>query len=141
MFSKVSQNRAWEPSKLQKRVDEAARQMADEEAARIPWPQLLEARQSYVKWQAFQHWVRAIEETERRLPEWLAHVVKKRCPGFEQFLSQQRTKERRWPQPAWYYLQQWIDERIFAKPRREGWMNAVGYYAVSDLAALRNDAY
>jgi len=141
MFSKVSQNRAWEPSKLQKRVDEAARQMADEEAARIPWPQLLEARQSYVKWQAFQHWVRAIEETERRLPEWLAHVVKKRCPGFEQFLSQQRTKERRWPQPAWYYLQQWIDERIFAKPRREGWMNAVGYYAVRDLAALRNDAY
>jgi hypothetical protein len=115
--------------------------MADGEAARIPWPQLLMARESYVKWQALLHWVRAIEETERRLPEWLTHVVKKRCPGFEQFLSQQRTRERRWPQPAWYYLQQWINERIFAKPRREGWVNAVGYYAVRDLVALRNDAY
>jgi hypothetical protein len=133
--------RRWRPSKLQARVDDAARQAAAREAARIPWPQLLRARQSYVKWRAFQHWVRAIEESEGRLPEWLAHVVKKRCPGFEQFLSRQSTQEHRWPQPAWHYLQQWINERIFAKPRREGWMNAVGYYAVRDLRALRNDAY
>jgi hypothetical protein len=141
MFSGVNQNRAWQHSKLQKRVDEEARQMADKEAARIPWPQLLKARQSYVKWQEFQQWFRAIEESERYLPEWLADVVTRRCPGFEQFLSQQRTKERRWPQPAWCHLDQWINEHIFDKPRHEGWMNAVGYYAVRDLAALRNEAY
>jgi hypothetical protein len=141
MFSKVNQNRAWEPSKLQRRVDEAARQIADEEAARIPWPQLLKARRSYVEWQTFLLWARAIEEAERRLPEWLAHVVKKRCPCFEQFLLQQRTKERRWPQPAWFFLERWINQHVFAKPRHESWMNAVGYYAVRDLAALRNDAY
>lgn len=141
MLSRVNHNRAWQPGKLQRRIDEAPCHMADEEAARIPWPQLLKARQSYVKWQEFLLWARAIEESERCLPEWLACVVKKRCPGFEQFLSQQRIEERRWPQPVWYHLEQWISERIFAKSRREGWMNAVGYYAVRDLAAERNDAY
>jgi hypothetical protein len=139
MLSGVNQNRAWQPSKLQRRVDDATRQMADREAARIPWPQLLKARQSYVKWQEFQQWFRAIEESERCLPAWLADVVKTRCPGFEQFLSQQRTKERRSPQPVWYHLEQWTSERIFAKPWREGWMNAVGYYAV--VISLRNEAY
>jgi hypothetical protein len=137
----VNQNRAWQPSKPQKRVDEVARQMADKEATRIPWPQLLKARQSYVKWQELQQWFRAIEESERCVPGWLADAVRRRCPGFEQFLSQQKTKERRWPQPAWCHLEQWIKERIFAKPWREAWMNAVGYYAVRDLAALRNEAY
>jgi hypothetical protein len=97
MLSGVNQNRAWQPSKLQRRIDDATRQTADREAARSPWPQLLKARQSYVKWQEFQQWFRAIEESERCLPAWLADVVKTRCPGFEQFLSQQRTKERRSP--------------------------------------------
>jgi hypothetical protein len=114
---------------------------ADKEAARIPWPQLLTTRELYVKWQAFVCRVRAIEESERLLPERLARVVKKRCPGFEEFLLRQRTKELGCPQPAWRHLEQWINQRIFAKPRREGWMNAVGYYAVRDLVALRNDAY
>jgi hypothetical protein len=112
MLSGVNQNRAWQPSTPQRRVDDATRQMADSEATRIPWPQLLKARRSYVKWQEFQQWVRAIEESERRSP-----------------------------QPVWYHLEQWIHERIFAKPWREGWMNAAGYYAVRDLAALRNEAY
>jgi hypothetical protein len=140
-MAQASTQRKWYPSRLEVCVSEIAKRTADREAARIPWPQLLKTRELYVKWQVFLYWVRAIEESERLLPEWLAHVVKRRCPGFEEFLSRQRTKEPGSPQPAWRHLEQWINEHNFAKPRREGWMNAVGYYAVRDLAALRDDAY
>lgn len=132
---------AWQPGKLQERVDEVARQIANREAARIPWPQLLEAREQYVKWEAFSLWVRAIEEAEGDFPEWLAEIVDKRCPGFLQFVAEQRLADHTSPPFFWYHLELWINESIFGRAWREGWMNAVGYYAVRDLACLRDNAY
>ncbi len=137
----VKRGRAWRPGKQQRRVDNAARRLAEKEALRIPWPQLLKARELYVKWQAFVYWVRAIEEAEGHLPQWLFQAVNKRCPGFQRFEQQRRGNFPRSSSPRWCRLEQWVNERIFAKPRREGWMNAVGYYAVRDLAALRVEAY
>ncbi len=115
--------------------------MAEKEAARIPWPQLIEARELYVRWQAFVHWVRAIEDTEGAFPEWLAEIVEKRCPGFLQFVAEQMLLDRRSSPFFWYHLERWISEHFFSRAWREGWMNAVGYYAVRDLACLRDHAY
>jgi len=140
-MSRAKQKRRWRPGRLQTRVGEIARQMAEREAGQIPWPYLLQAREQYVKWQAFALWVRAIEETEGDFPEWLAEIVDKRCPGFLQFVAEQRLNDRRSPPFFWYYLERWISERIFGQGWREGWMNAVGYYAVRDLACLRDHAY
>ncbi len=137
----VTQRRSWRPSKLQQRVDRATRQLADREAARIPWPQLLKARELYVKWQTFLLWVRTIEDAEGCVPQWVAEVVSKRCPGFVRFAEQQSEGDRGKSSPLWSGLEQWINERIFAKPQQEGWMDAVGYYAVRDLAAVRAEAY
>ena len=137
----AKQNHAWQPSKLQKRVDEIARRAADTEAARIPWPQLLRTRELYVKWQAFLLWVRVIEDSEGSVPQWLAETINKRCPGFLRFAEEQPANDPRNPSSLWSRLERWINERVFAKPRREGWMDAVGYYAVRDLAALRDEAY
>ena len=137
----VKTTRTCRPSVLQWQVGQAARQMAEREAARIAWPQLLEAREQYVKWEAFAHWVRAIEDTEGYFPEWLAEIVDKRCPGFLQFVAEQRLNDHRSPPFFWYHLERWISERIFYRAWREGWMNTVGYYAVRDLACLRDDAY
>jgi hypothetical protein len=39
------------------------------------------------------------------------------------------------------HVERWINERIFGEIWREGWMNAVGYYAARDLVSLRNHAY
>ena len=58
----------WRPSALQRRVGEFARLTAEREAARIPWPQLYEAREKYVEWEAFALWARAIEGTEGDFP-------------------------------------------------------------------------
>jgi hypothetical protein len=140
-LSPANQNRAWQPSKLQKRVDEITRRAADTEAARIPWRQLLQTRELYVKWQAFLLWVRVIEDSEGSVPQWLAELVNRRCPGLVRFAQQQTANERGKSSPIWHHLEEWINGRVFSKPRQEGWMDAVGYYAVRDLAALRDEAY
>ncbi len=137
----VKTKRTWRPSLLQRQVGQAARRIAETEAARIPWPQLLEGREQYIKWQAFALWVRAIEEAEGDFPEWLAEIVDRRCRGFLQFVAEQRLNEHRSPPFFWYNLERWISGRIFGRAWRDGWMNAVGYYAVRDLACLRDQAY
>ena len=76
----------WRPSELERRVGQAARLTAEREAARTPWPQLQQARENYVAWEAFALWVRAIEDTEEDFPDWLAETVERRCLGFSDFL-------------------------------------------------------
>lgn len=115
--------------------------MAEKQAARIPWPQLHRARELYVKWQAYLLWIRAIEETEGNFPDWLTETVAKRCPGFRRFMESQKLMGATNPARLWSCLEQWINERFFSKPGQEGWMDAVGYYAVRDLTALRDEAY
>jgi hypothetical protein len=133
--------RLWRPSELERRVGQAARQTAEEEAARIPWLRLHEAREKYVEWEAFALWVRAIEGAEGDFPEWLARVVDSRCRGFSKFVEKQGPDHSDVPPVFWRHLERWINEFIFGRIWREGWMNAVGYYAARDLASLRNHAY
>src|SRR6516164_7947831 len=133
--------RLWRPSKLETRVAGKARQMAEREAARVPWPQLQETREKFVAWEAFAFWVRAIEDAEGDIPQSLAPAVAKRCPGFLEFAADRKRHHPDSPPRFWSYLEEWIHERIFGKAWREGWMNAVGYYAARDLASLRNHAY
>ena len=60
----------------------AARERADNEARRVPWQKLFEARNHYIDWQEFSLWVRSILEVEHRLPASLRDVLDDRCPGF-----------------------------------------------------------
>src|SRR6516162_7564946 len=133
--------RLWRPSELERRVGQAARLTAEREAARIPWPQLQDARENYVAWEAFALWVRAIENAAGDFPEFLAEAVEKRCPGFSEVVVKHKQEHPDSPPFFWYYLQRWINERIFGDAWREGWMNAVGYYSARNLASLRNHAY
>ncbi|MGA2644422.1 MAG: hypothetical protein ABSF15_06890, partial [Candidatus Sulfotelmatobacter sp.] len=48
------------------RLQRAARERADDEARRIPWQRLLDARNKYIDWQEFSLWVRSILEVENR---------------------------------------------------------------------------
>ena len=133
--------RLWQPSKLERRVGQAARLTAEMEAARIPWLRLQEARENYVAWEAFALWVRAIENAAGDFPEFLAEAVEKRCPGFSKFVVEHKHEHPDRPRFFWYRLEHWINERIFGEAWRDGWMNAVGYYSARDLASLRNHAY
>src|SRR6516164_9893688 len=118
----LKQDRVWRAGKLQRRVAEAARHMAERETARVPWAQLQEAREKFVAWEAFAFWVRAIEDAEGNIPRWLARAIEKRCQGFPHYVAQ-RDRHHKDGQPfLWSHLEDWIHERIFGKPWREGWM-------------------
>lgn len=131
----------WRPSHLEKRVGQAARLTAEREAARVPWPQLQEAREKCARWEALALWVRAIEDTEGDFPQGLARAVEKRCRGLSKFVEEQKHEYSDGLPSFWYHPERWINEYIFGKPWREGWVNAVGYYAARDPACLRNHAY
>jgi len=108
-----------------------ARERADEQARRIPWPRLLDVRNQYIEWQEFYLWVRSILEVEDDIPDWLAGILEKRCPGFlerDKMLTARAPKEK----PLALRLEDWIDEHIFGFAKNEGWFNAITYYAVRD---------
>lgn len=131
----------WRPSRLERQVSQIARYDAEREAARIPWRRLRVAREKYIEWDAFTLWVRAIDHTEGNLPNWVAKEVARRCPGFSKFAAEEKSDHAEGGRFRWDHLRRRIHARVFAAPWREGWMNAVGYYAVRDLAYQRNEVY
>ena len=64
------------------RLQRTARERAEDEARRIPWHRLLDARNEYIDWQEFCLWVRSILEVEDRIPDWMVEILDNRCPGF-----------------------------------------------------------
>lgn len=104
-----------------------AQERADEQARRIPWQRLLDTRRQYVDWQEFCLWVRSIVETEGGMPEWLWTIVDQRCPGFLQGENGKASNR-----PLKLRLEDWMDEHIFGFARKEGWFNAVQFYAIRD---------
>jgi len=117
-------------------LQHAARERADNEARRVPWQKLLEARDHYLDWQEFYLWVRSILEVEHRVPAWLREVLDDRCPGFleEEGRGAERPTSKR---PLHLSLEDWIEDEIFASIKREGWFNAIAYYTIRDLSYQR----
>jgi hypothetical protein len=108
-----------------------ARERADEQARRIPWQRLLEVRNQYLDWQEFYLWVRSILEVEERIPDWLAKILNDRCPGFLESENQISPTEAQ-KRPAYLRLEVWIDDHVFEFAKREGWFNAITFYAVRE---------
>jgi hypothetical protein len=108
-----------------------ARERADEQARRIPWRRLLDVRNQYIEWQEFYLWVRSILEVEESIPDWLAEILDHRCPGFLQPRTELTTSPAKNP-PLPYHLEDWIGEHVFGFAKKEGWFNAIAYYAIRD---------
>jgi hypothetical protein len=109
----------------------AARERAEQQARRIPWQRLLEARTQYIDWQEFYLWVRSIVEVEGTVPAWLAPILDEKCPGFlagEKQLTSKAAKAR----PLGLRLEDWIEAEQFGFARQGGWFSAIQYYAIRD---------
>jgi len=112
-------------------IERSARDRADEQARHVPWQRLLDARNQYVKMQEFYYWVRSIIEAENCIPAWLARTVDRRCPRFmvrEKRGQRNRSKAPPLPVRLLFSLQ----EHMFAKAKRQGWFDAVHFYAIRD---------
>ena len=116
---------------LERRIEDESRAEAERQARRVPWLTLWEYRKQYIEWEVFTLWVHAIEEAEGRAPGWLCRTVENSCPGIK------RSPDRK----LWKCLDAWKQKTIFAKPKREGWMRGVSFFAVRDLAYSRAWAY
>ena len=107
-------------------LQRAARERADNEARRIPWQRLLDARNEYINWQEFSLWVRSILEVENRIPDWLFKILDDRVPGFLESEKRLTPKGR----PLFLRLEDWIDDHVFSIAKQEGWFNAITFYAI-----------
>jgi hypothetical protein len=118
-------------AKTSSTLQRAASERADNEALRVPWQKLLEARGHYIEWQEFYLWVRSILEVEHRLPASLCDVLDNRCPGFleKEGRGADRPTSKR---PLHLCLEDWIEDEIFGSIKRAGWFNAIAYYAIRD---------
>jgi hypothetical protein len=104
-----------------------ARERADNQARRIPWQRLYDARNQYVDWQEFHLLARSILDIENGIPNWIGGILNDRCPGFlrtEEGLTSQAAKNR----PLPLRVEDWIDEHVFGSAKAEGWFNAITYY-------------
>ena len=112
-------------------LQRAARERADDQARRIPWQRLYDARNQYVDWQEFYLWVRSILEVEDGIPNWLVEILNGRCAGFletEKAVTSKAAQRR----PLALRVEDWIEDHIFGFAKQEGWFFAVTYYAVRD---------
>lgn len=109
-------------------LQRAARERADNEARRIPWQRLLDARNEYINWQEFSLWVRSILEVENRIPDWLFKILDDRVPGFLESEKRLTPKGR----PLFLRLEDWIDDHVFSIAKQEGWFNAIAFYAIRE---------
>ena len=112
-------------------LQRAARERADDQARRIPWQRLYEARNQYVDWQEFYLWVRSILEVEDRIPDWLVTILNERIPRFVES-ERQLTSRAAKSKPSFLRLEDWIDDHVFGFAKQEGWFNAITFYAVRE---------
>jgi len=113
------------------RIEQLARERAEQQARRVPWQHLHEACNQYIEWQEFFLWVRSIIESEGGIPSWLAPVLDERCPGFLPTAKELQPKGIR-TRPLALRLEDWIEEHAFVVAKDQGWFNAITYYSARD---------
>ena len=113
-------------------VQQHARDQAEEEARRIPWRLLQEARSQYVHWYEF-YFLGSIDNGERGFGDALVGAeIEGRCPGFLEDDSRYPADH---PNKAFFTpvrLGFCIDDHVFAFAKKGGWFNAIAYYALRE---------
>lgn len=109
------------------------KQRALQHALLVPWYRLEETASAYVEWHRFVLWVRAIAELGAKLPDVVQVALADRCPGFleaETTQGQNQSNDRAF---LWHSLEEWIAMHFFADAKKQGWFDAVMFYAYQDL--------
>jgi hypothetical protein len=120
-------------------IGRTARQRAERQAQRVSWRMLVAFRNQYVEAECFLLWLRSIEDVAKHLPDSVWKAIEHEYPVFlDDDLPHLQSHAA---SPVWKRLDNWIFNNIFAEVRREGWMDAVVYYAAPDRRYLRAEAY
>lgn len=115
----------------------SAREKADKEARRIPWPLLLSSQSLYVDWTEFRCWVCCLSEIPGHIPEVARRELQVRCPGFLEAEADYQNGRIEGEHTLYMRLYAWVQDHFFAIQEQEGWLNAVTWYASRDPRSLR----
>ena len=85
------------------------------QALRAPWSEVAAAVARLIEWRSFGLWVRAIADSERAIPIWLAAALQERCPSFLESRREGGDMES-----LWIDLSEWIDNHFFGDAQRGG---------------------
>ena len=85
---------------------------------------LSEAIASFVEWEAFTLWVRAVVAAEGGVPNIVAAALSARCSAFPRDTSS--------PERLWAELLDWIELNVFREATCQGWIDALTYHARRD---------
>jgi hypothetical protein len=122
----------WRPGKAERRVQALARRRATRQLLRVPWDRFSKAQQEYLDWEDFSLWVRAIVESEGRVPAQVSRILQERCPGFLEYETKYRERHPKRASALPLLLLEWIHDRVFAKAKEEGWLDALIFFSVRD---------
>lgn len=131
----------WRPAPAEQRIQGIARQRATRQLLRVSSDRFKRAVREYLEWEAFSLWIRAIMDSSRRPPACVMEALQKRCPGFlpnEQAASKLRQGDS---DPLPLRFLGWVHHNVFAKAKREGWLDALVFYSVRDPRSRRTWAY
>lgn len=127
-------NEHWRPTAPERRAQADACLRASRQLLRVGLTRFGRARREYIEWEAFSLWVRAIADTEKRLPAAVVKTIQQRCPGL---LPQGRAPARILPLD----ILKWVHNHTFSVAKREGWLDALMFYSVRDPRSQRTWAY
>jgi len=85
--------------------------------------------ESWVGWDEFASWARPALEQPSAIPQSVRNELRRRCPGFLEFDSAERQTQPAIRCTSSLRLADWISTRFFSRPKREGWLSVVRYYA------------
>ena len=111
--------------------------IAQGEARRVPWPQLMEFVEDSLRWEEFNLWIRAVVSAANGVPPVVEQELESRIPGFlarvrEELESADEVGER-----AWNLVGAWIATHVLLQPKVEGWLNAVNFYSSRTMTYMK----
>jgi len=141
IYSKQINPKQWRPSKTERRLQEIARRRANRQLQRVSSERFSQARKEYLAWEAFSLWVRVIVEAEGRVPAQISGILQARLPGFLEHERECREAHPKQASPLPLLLLEWIHDRVFAKAKEEGWLDALIFFSLRDPYSQRTWAY
>ena len=133
--------RVRKPAGRHLQIQERARREADRQARNVRWDRLLQARIQHVEWQIFALWVSCVADVEGSIPTCMRDILETRCPGFLDYEASYRRDHPKEEPFLWLRLWEWLQCNFFADAKREGWLDAVAYYALRDPVAWLASEY
>lgn len=115
----------WKPGKLELRIQEFTRSKASKQLLCVPYDDFARAVRHYVRWEAFSLWIRAISEFESQIPHIAHKALQKHCPRFLKYEGSSSDPTR-----LGLRFDEWISRELFRGARRQGWFEAVLFYAL-----------